>query len=328
MSTPSTPSAASTATMRAAVIERYGGPEEFALRELPEPVAGPGQCLIDVTYAGVNYADLHCRQGEYQELPLPAVLGADVVGRRRGDGARVAALLRTGGGYAEVACAEQAFTVELPASVSDEQGIALLEQGTTALGALDLLGRLRAGEVVAVTAAAGGVGHLAVQLARESGAGKVVGLASTAAKRGFVRSLGAQVTLDPADPELGARLAEQRIDLFVDSLGGPVLRAGFAALAPFGRLLSVGARSDGPEESFGVAELADNSAGVLAFWLHHVLADRARYTGLTDRLFRLAGEKRLVARIDRTVPLAEVGAAHRALAARETMGKVLVDVRA
>ncbi|MFF7992652.1 zinc-binding alcohol dehydrogenase family protein [Kitasatospora xanthocidica] len=313
--------------MRAAVIHRYGGPEEFRTETVPEPVAGPGQVLIDVTLAGLNYADLHCRTGEYARYPLPAVLGADVVGRRRGDGRRVAALLRSGGGYARVARAEAAHTVELPDGVADEQALALLEQGATAYGALTLAGRLRPGETVAVTSAAGGVGHLAVQLARELGAGRVLALASTPAKREFVRSLGADRVLDPGDPELAERLAAESggVDLFVDLVGGRVLRAGLEALAPFGRLLSVGARG-GAEESFSVDELADRSAGLLGFWLQHVLADRVLFAGVAERLFRLAAERRLVARIDRTVPLSGVAGAHRALAARETMGKVLVDV--
>ncbi|MER7757763.1 zinc-binding dehydrogenase [Kitasatospora sp. NPDC097643] len=313
--------------MRAAVIHRYGGPEEFRTETVPEPEAGPGQLLIDVTLAGVNYADLHCRTGAYARYPLPAVLGADVVGRRRGDGRRVVALLRTGGGYAQVARAEAAFTVEVPDGLGDEQALALLEQGATAYGALVLAGRLRPGETVVVTAAAGGVGHLAVQLGRELGAGRVVGLASTAGKREFVRSLGAERALDPGDPRLGERLAELGgVDLFADSLGGPVLRAGLGALAPFGRLVSLGVRG-GPEDTFTVDELADRSAGVLGFWLQHVLADRAGFAGVAARLFRLAAEGRLVARIDRTVPLSGVAGAHRAVAARETMGKVLVDVR-
>ncbi|WP_441246921.1 quinone oxidoreductase family protein [Kitasatospora sp. McL0602] len=311
--------------MRAAVIHRHGSPEEFRTELLPEPVAGPGQCLIDVTLAGLNYADLHCRRGEYGTQPLPAVLGADVVGRRRSDGRRVAALLRAGGGYAEVACAEAAYTVELPDGVGDEQALALLEQGATAYGALALLGRVRPGERVVVTAAAGGVGHLAVQLARELGAGRVVGLASTPAKRDFVRSLGADAALDPADPGLPALLAESGVDLFMDTVGGPLLRAGLAALAPFGRLLSVGARG-GAEDTFAVDELADRSAGLLAFWLQHVLDDRALFTMTAGHLLHLAERGRLTARIDRVLPLSAVGEAHRALAARETMGKVLLDV--
>jgi NADPH2:quinone reductase len=240
---------------------------------------------------------------------------------------RVAALTRRGGGYAEVACTEEAYTVEVPDGLSDQQAVALLEQGATALGALELLGRLRPGETVAVTAAAGGVGHLAVQLARELGAGRVVGLASTADKREFVRSLGAEVVLDPADPKLAERLREAGVDLFLDSLGGEVLRAGLAGLAPFGRLLSLGGRSEVNQDAFTVDELAERSSGVAVFWLRHVLEDRALYTGLVERLFRLALDGRVTAHVDQVVPLAAVGTAHRALAARGTRGKLLVDVR-
>ncbi|MEU3573268.1 zinc-binding dehydrogenase [Kitasatospora sp. NPDC036755] len=312
--------------MRALVIHRYGGPEELRVETVPEPQPAPGRVLVDVTLAGVNYADLECRTGEYLRFPLPAVLGVDVVGRRREDGRRVVALLRTGGGYARVAAPEAAHTVEVPDGVDDEQALGLLEQGATAYGALVLAGRLRAGETVAVTAAAGGVGHLAVQLARELGAGRVVALASTPEKREFLRTLGADTVLDPADPDLAGRLAEGGgPDLFLDSVGGPVLRAGLAALAPFGRLVSVGAR-EGVEDGFTMGELTLRSAGAQGFWLKHVLADRKLFEDVADHLFRLAAERRLVAWIDRTVPLSGVAAAHRAMAARETVGKVLVDV--
>ncbi|MET8546707.1 zinc-binding dehydrogenase [Kitasatospora sp. NPDC004799] len=312
--------------MRALLIHRYGGPEELRIATVPEPVAGPGRVLVDVTLAGLNYADLEIRAGEYLELPLPAVLGVDVVGRRRGDGKRVVALLRTGGGYAEVAAPEAAHTVEVPDGVDDAQALALLEQGATAYGALTLAGRLRAGETVAVTAAAGGVGHLAVQLARALGARRVVALASTPEKREFLRSLGADQVLDPEDPELAGRLAESGgVDLFLDSVGGPVLRAGLAGLAPFGRLVSVGAR-EGVVDTFTMTELTEGSAGAQGFWLKHVLTDRALFEDIADHLFRLAVEGRVVARIDRTVPLSGVAEAHRAMAARQTVGKVLVDV--
>lgn len=313
--------------MRALVIHRYGGPEELRVETVPEPVAGPGRVLVDVTLAGLNYADLEIRAGDYLQLPLPAVLGVDVVGRRREDGRRVVALLRTGGGYAEVAVPEAAHTVEVPDGVDDEQALALLEQGGTAYGALVLAGRLRPGDAVGVSAAAGGVGHLAVQLARELGASRVVALASTPEKREFLRSLGADSVLDPEDPDLAARLAESGgLDLFLDSVGGRVLRAGLAGLAPFGRLVSVGARG-GVEDGFTMGELNERSAGAQGFWLKHVLADRALFEEVADHLFRLAAEKRVVAWIDRTVPLSGVAEVHRAMAARRTRGKVLVDVR-
>jgi len=146
-----------TGWMRAAMLRRAGGPEVLQVEDVPEPVPGPGESLVDVVLAGVNYEDLDLRSGHHP-LPLPALLGVDAVGRRRADGRRVATLLRRGGGYAQVAAAADAHTVELPADVDDQQAAAVLEQGATAYGALLLAGRLRPGESVAVSAAAGGVG--------------------------------------------------------------------------------------------------------------------------------------------------------------------------
>ncbi|MFI6824774.1 zinc-binding alcohol dehydrogenase family protein [Micromonospora sp. NPDC050187] len=359
--------------MRAVVLRHPGGPEALRVERVPEPLPGPGESLIDVTLTGVNFDDLDQRAGAYPELAVPAVLGLEAVGRRRSDGRRVVALLRQGGGYAEVVAARDAYTVEIPAGIDDAQALGLFEQGTTAYGALLLAGRLRPGESVAVSAAAGGVGHLAVQLAVALDASPVIGLASTPAKRQFVEGLGADVALDPADPELAARLREATdgagVDLFVDSVGGAVARAGLAGLAPFGRLVCLGWRPgaagddrtvDGPRAAtdpgsahdddpwtvvdptgaghatgsadagvvtLTTAQLARSSIGCAGFWMRHVVDHRELLRGIADRLFELAARGRLAVHVDRTVALHEVGAAHAAVAARSTTGKVLVDVR-
>ncbi|WP_184540471.1 quinone oxidoreductase family protein [Micromonospora polyrhachis] len=312
--------------MRAAVVRRTGGPEVFRVEDVPEAVAGPGESLVDVVFAGVNYEDLDLRSGHHPHS-LPAVLGVDAVGRRRFDGHRVAVLLRQGGGYAQVVAATDAHTVELPDEVDDQQAAALLEQGATGYGALVLAGRLQRGESVAVSAAAGGVGHLTIQLARSLGAGTVVGLASTPEKRKLVQTLGADVALDPADPQLAERLREATgggVDLFVDSVGGAVLRSAMRGLRPFGRLVCIGWRDEPDEVS--TEHLAELSVGCVGFWMRHVVADRRLLRTITDQLFALAGRRELVARIDRIVALDEVGAAHAAMAARDTSGKVLIDV--
>lgn len=341
--------------MRAVVVRRPCGPEALRVERIPEPSPDPGESLIDVTLTGVNFDDLERCAGAQPELPLPAVPGVEAVGRRRTDGRRVVALLRQGGGYAEVVAARDAYTVEIPAGIDDAQALGLFEQGGTAYGALSLAGRLRAGESVAVSAAAGGVGHLAVQLAVALGASPVIGLASTPAKRQFVKGLGADVALDPADPELADRLREAAggigVDLFVDSVGGTVARAALAALAPFGRLVCLGwrpgrqsdpgtgggavpagAQPAGTEDPAGViavttAQLAQGSIGCAGFWMRHVVDDRELLCGIADRLFELAARGLLTVRVDRTVALHEVGAAHAAVAARATTGKVLIDVR-
>jgi len=204
--------------MRALVLREFGGVEGLRLAEVPQPVAGEGESLIDVTLAGLNFADLEIRAGLYAPPPLPAVLGVDVVGRRRSDGRRVVALLRDGGGYAQVAVARDACTVEVPDDIDDAQAVSLLEQGCTAYCALLTAGRLRPGEQVAVSAAAGGVGHLAVQIALALGARTVAGVASTPAKREFLRSLSPRVVAVGGPEEIRAELPGG-VDLYLDSVG-------------------------------------------------------------------------------------------------------------
>jgi NADPH:quinone reductase len=312
-----------TGTMGAVVLRRFGGPEELRPETVPEPVAGEGESVIDVTLAGLNFADLEIREGVYAPPRLPAVPGADVVGRRRSDGRRVVALLREGGGYAQVAVARDAYTVEVPDDIDDAQAVSLLEQGCTAHCALVAAGRLRPGESVAVAAAAGGVGHLAVQLALALGAGPVAGVASTPTKREFVRSLGAEVAV--GTPELLGEALPRGVDLYLDSVGGPALRAALATVAPFGRLVSVGARGD-VTDTVTLDELTDRSVGVHGLWMRRVLEAPPLFARTADHLFTFARKGLLTARIDRVVPLADVGPAHAAMGARETMGKVLVDV--
>jgi NADPH2:quinone reductase len=310
--------------MRAVVLRHFGGPGVLRCETLPQPAAGEGESVVDVTFAGLNFADLEIREGVYAPPRLPAVLGAEVVGRRRRDGRRVVALLREGGGYAQVAAVRDAYTVEVPDDIGDAQAAGLLEQGCTAYCALVTAGRLRPGERVAVAAAAGGVGHLAVQLALALGASTVAGVASTPRKRAFVRSLGAQAAVGA--PGLLAQALPGHVDLYLDSAGGPALRDGLAAVAPFGRLVSIGGRG-AASDTLTVGELTGRSVGVHGLWMRHVLEAPGLFRRTADRLFALARAGLLTARIDRVVPLAGVGAAHAAVAARETMGKVLVDVR-
>lgn len=318
--------------MNAVTIHRFGGPEVLRVERLPEPVPAVGQSLVDVSLAGVNFDDLERRCGDHHQS-LPAVLGVDLVGSRRRDGRRVAVLLRQGGGYAQVAAATDAYSVEVPDHLDDAQAVGLFEQGATAYGALHLAGRLRSGESVAVTAAAGGVGHLAVQLAVAHGASPVIGIASTPTKRALVSRLGADLVLDPAAGDLDERLRAatggRGVDLAVDGTGGDLARAVLRGLAPFGRLVCYGFRTE--EQARGsvqvsTKELTDRSVGCAGFWMRHVVDDRPLLCGIADTLFELAKRGQLTAHIDRVVPLAEVGHAHAAMAARDTAGKILVDV--
>ncbi|HEV2887930.1 MAG TPA: zinc-binding dehydrogenase [Jatrophihabitans sp.] len=315
----------------AAVLREFGGPSVLRVEQVEEPLCGGGFSLVDVTFAGLNFDDLEHRRGAEPGIRLPAVLGVDVVGRRRRDGRRVVALMRRGGGYSQVVAAADAHSVLVPDDIDDTQAIALFEQGVTAYGALKLAGRVRPGESVAVTSAAGGVGHLAVQLAAALGAKPVIGIASTAAKRAVVTELGADVTLAPEEiGELRALTGGRGVDLVVDGSGGTQATAALSGLAPFGRLVCYGWRGGAAGCGWinvSTEELTDSSIGVAGFWMRHLVDDRALLTGIADELFELARTGRLTARIDKIWPLSEIAAAHEEFAARKTIGKVLVDVR-
>src|SRR5919199_1248522 len=230
--------------MRAVQITEFGGPEVLTVVDLPDPVPGDGEQLYEVSSAGVNYADTHQTENSYlsaQELPL--IPGTEFVGRA-GDGPRVVGLAPAGG-YAQKVVAPPRMTWPVPDGVSDEQALALVVQGATAWHLLRTSGHLQQGESVVVIAGAGGVGSLAVQLARHWGAGRVIATASSPEKRALAGGLGADATVDPAladdDPkQFTAALREanggRRVDIVLEMTGGNVFDGSLSALAPFGRL--------------------------------------------------------------------------------------------
>src|ERR671920_1294064 len=184
--------------MRAVQITRFGGPEVLEVTDVPEPTPGQGQRLYDVSTAGINFADTHQIENSYlsaQELPL--VPGAEFVGTPVGGGKRVVGLL-DGGGYAEKVVAHDVLTWPVPDGVTDEQALAVVLQGATAWHLLRTCAHLAEGESVVVIAGAGGVGSLAVQLAKRWGAGRVIATASSVEKRAPCEELGADATVDPA----------------------------------------------------------------------------------------------------------------------------------
>ena len=180
--------------MRAVVATRLGGPEVLELQEVPEPTAGPGQVLIRVTSAGVNFADLSSTRGTYAMAPPPPFIpGLEVAGEEVESGKPVFAIVPSGG-YAELVAAEERFTWDAEGlDLGAAGGYALT--GLTAFHALRHVGGLQAGETVLMTAAAGGVGSSAIQVARALGAGRVIGVASTQEKRVRVMDFGADAAV-------------------------------------------------------------------------------------------------------------------------------------
>jgi NADPH:quinone reductase len=322
------PEAWQTVLMRAIQITRFGGPEVLVPVDVPDPRPVDGHVLLDVDAAGVNFADTHQTENSYlspQRLPL--IPGSEVVGRTA-DGHRVVALLASGG-YAQRALARPDSTFPVPDDVTDGQALALILQGLTAWHLLRTSARLAEGETVVVHAAAGGVGSLAVQLAKRFGAGRVIATASTAAKRELALSLGADAAIDVSTADLTAALITANdgrpVDVVLEMVGGAVTDASIDALAPFGRCVYFGTASRSPAAPIVPTQLMAHSRAVVGFWLAHCLAVPGMTREPMAELMTLvrAGELRPV--LGGSYPLSEAAAAHRELRARRTTGKLTLD---
>lgn len=327
--------------MKAVQLSHFGGPEVLQVVERPTPAPGPGQVLIRVRAAGLNFAETLMRQNRYAVTPeLPAILGTEAagtvvaVGEGVGGvaaGARVAAPLFAAGalfgGYVDHLVLDADLTVPIPDAVSFEAATALMIQGLTAL----YLTRLAppAGKKVLVSAAAGGVGSLLVQLARRAGASVVVAAASTEAKLEFARSLGADAGVDYTAPRwtdrLRAAFGGAGPDLVYESVGGAVTRASLEALAAKGELVVYGALN-AQEFQLGVPELLRmifENQSVRGFAVVPLLTRERLRAGLAE-LFDLAVRKELRVAIGGAYPLERAADAHRALEGRLTTGKVVL----
>ncbi len=317
--------------MRAVQITQFGGPEVLEVTELPDPEPGGGAVVCDVTSAGVNYADTHQVEDSYlSKTTLPLVPGSEVVGRLP-DGTRVAAFALAGG-YAEKALVLPDLAFPLPDAVSDGQALSLMVQGLTAWHLLRTSTHLAPGESVVVHAAAGGVGTLAVQLAKAWGAGTVIAVASTQDKLDLARELGADAGVLAGESDLKGALEQanggRKVDVVLEMVGGPTTDASLAALAPFGRLAVFGMASRTPPSPVDVGGLMGRSRAVVGFWLAHCFGrpellqpQMAELLGMVE-----AGTLRPV--VGATYPLSDVRAAHEALRDRSSTGKLVLDCTA
>jgi NADPH:quinone reductase len=314
--------------MRAIQMTEFGGPEVLKSAELPIPVAGPEEVLIEVTRAGVNFADTHTRTNSYvQKATLPLVPGGEVAGTRADTGERVVALVGTGG-YAEYAIAAEQLTFPIPPELDDDTALAIIVQGLTAWHLYRTAGRVAGGESVVIHAAAGGVGSLAVQLGHPFGAGRLIATASSAEKRALALRLGADVAIDPAPEGLTERLIEanegQPVDVVFEMAGGEVFDASYAALAPFGRIVAYGIASQQPN-TVSSASLLRHSRAVVGFYLFHCLQRPGMFTDALSDCFARAARGELEVVVGHTYPLEQAAQAHIDLRERRTTGKLLLD---
>jgi NADPH:quinone reductase len=333
--------------VRAIQISEFGGPEVLEAVELLTPAPGPGEALIRVSRAGVNFADTHTRTNSYvQKASLPlvpggevagvvvqapaeatAVAGAPAGGARLRAGQRVVAL--TGdGGYAEYATAPAERCYPIPDELDDDTAVALAIQGLTAWHLYRTAGRVAEGESVVVHSGAGGVGSLAVQLGRPLGAGRVIATASSGERRTLALSLGADAAVDSAPEGLTERLIEanegRAVDVVFDMAGGEAFERSYRALAHFGRIVVCGISSQEPN-AIRSGSLLRHSRTVAGFYLFHCLERPAMVTGALADLFARAARGELRVLVGGVYALRDAAQAQIDLRARRTSGKLLLD---
>jgi NADPH2:quinone reductase len=314
--------------MRAIQMTEFGGPEVLRLADLPTPEPGPGEVLIRVSRAGVNFADTHTRTNSYvQKATLPLVPGGEVAGVREDTGERVVALVGSGG-YAEYATAPEDLVFPLPEEIDDGTALAMIIQGLTAWHLYRTSGRVADGESVVVHAAAGGVGSLAVQLGHPLGAGRVIATASSEQKRALALELGADVAVDPAAEGLTERLLEANegrpVDVVFEMSGGEVFDASYRALAPFGRIVAYGIATNEANQ-ISTGSLLRHSRAVVGFYLFHCLARPAMFAEALAELFARAARGDLKVVVGQTYKLGQAAQAQVDLRERRTTGKLLLD---
>jgi NADPH:quinone reductase len=323
--------------MRAIVVTSLGGPEVLQLGEAPRPTPGPGQVLIRVHRSGVNFSDTERRSGVYRKPSLPWIPGSEGAGvvEEIGDGAdpglrgrRVAFWAMppaVSGAYAEYAVAPQEVLFLLSDRVSFDQGAALPQQGLTAYGVVRFGAGIREGQTVLLHAAGGGVGLIALQLARSAGA-RVLGTVSTAEKSEAVRSLGGEPLLygDDLLERVLAMTEGRGVDVVLDSVGRATQEISLAALAPYGHLVCYGDASGFPPP-IDPDRLYERCLKVSAYTLRLDFHPEAWRDARQD-LLRQVEEGRLRLTVSRVLPLAEAAEAHRLLESRRVVGKLLLSV--
>jgi NADPH2:quinone reductase len=314
--------------MRGIQLTEFGGPETLVVSDLPDPTPGDGEVVLDVLAAGINYADTHQTEDSYlARQSLPMIPGGEVV-VRADDGRRLLGLLG-GGGYAQKVAANPSRLFEVPDGVSDAQALTTLVQGATAWHLLRTSTHLQEGESVVVHAGAGGVGTLAIQLAKRWGAGRVIATASSEEKRALTLDLGADVAVDSRRDDLTDALREANgghgVDVVLEMTGGPVFDQSLAALAPLGRLAVFGMAGRTPPSPVDPGRLMSRSTAVIGFWLVHIAQRPAQLAAAVTDLLGLIADGSIRPVIGGTYSLDQAADAHRALLSRESVGKLVLE---
>ena len=323
--------------MRAVVITEHGDPGVMEWLEVPDPVPGPGEVVIDIAAAGVNRADLAQREGGYPPPPgAPPYPGLEVSGRIRTVGSQVTGwhpgdevcALLGGGGYAEQVAVPQGQVLPVPETVSVTAAAALPEVACTVwVNVFDLAG-LTEGETLLVHGGASGIGTMAIQLAKASGV-RVICTAGSPKKLARCRELGADVAINYHTEDfveaVMAATDGAGADVICDIMGASYLARNVASLATGGRLAVVGVQG-GTRAEFDIGALLAKRASVTATGLRVRPPDdkAAIVAGVRAQVWPLISAGKVVPVVDRELPMSQAAVAHQVMAASEHVGKILL----
>ncbi|WP_015863272.1 quinone oxidoreductase [Geobacillus sp. E263] len=322
--------------MKVVQFTEYGGPEVLQMVEMERPIPTGRRVLIKVEAIGVNYADTARREGHYVvPTPLPFIPGAEVAGvvSEVGEdvtsvhiGQRVVALIESGG-YAEYVNVDERGVIPIPDELDFQQAVALPVQGLSAYHILKTMGRLEEGETVLIHAAAGGVGTLAVQLAKIFRAGNIIATASTKEKRALAKQLGADATIDYTKEGWKDEVLEytngKGVDVALEMAGGDIFHQTLDCLAPFGRLVVYGVAS-GQFTRMNPARLMGKNLSVIGFFLPQIMRKSELYQQSLQELLTYVQTGKLILAIGGVYPLEQAAEVHRLLQSRKTHGKLIL----
>ena len=323
--------------MKTIRVSEFGDSGVLEHLEVERPSPGEGEILVEVKSAGVNYADTMRRRNQYlEETPLPFVPGSEIAGTvaELGPGAedvsegdRVVTLLGTGG-YADYAVVSAQNLIPIPDEMDFDEAAAIPLQGLTAYHVLKTSGMLEEGESVVVHAAGGGVGTLAVQMAKLMDANPVIATASTQEKLDLAKELGADVLINYTEDDWPEQVREatggEGADVILEMVGGDFIQKNLECLATFGRMVVYGAAS-GERGSLVPMNLMYKNHTVAGFYLPQIMSRPELFGPSLKEMLGWISSGDLKLTVSARYPLEQASEAHEALEGRQTTGKIVLN---
>ncbi|QDI91269.1 NADPH:quinone oxidoreductase family protein [Salicibibacter halophilus] len=324
--------------MKAIQFSTFGGPDVLETVNVDVPKPNEQEALIEVHRVGVNYADTARRRGQYVvPTPLPFIPGAEVAGVVKEVGAGVknvepgtrVVTLTGSGGYAEYVAADARGLIPIGDALDLSTAAALPLQGLSAYHVLKTMGQLAEGETVLVHAAAGGVGSIAVQLAKLHGAAKVIATASTEEKLTDAKRMGADIginyTQEGWEKEVLEATGGKGVDIALEMAGGDIFEKTLRVLGSFGRLIIFGSASGEPSK-FNAMRLMEKNQSVIGFFLPQIMRKPELMQSSLETLFAHLQKGELELQIGHSFSLEDAAHVHELMEGRKTKGKIILEV--